>query len=186
MMARYDSSSTEEPGQYPAPSWTGYGLPAQDEASGAPGSMPPSSTLDPGQTNEPGQYPDRDAFTGVGYSLGGMSGSGAPGSAGVPAGSQQGGPDTVTFSKPTFYKGEYYEQGLEEGYSHETVSAAVSGPGDWTQANKGSYAGPASRFLPALRGNMPLAGEGPYQPGNGRVLHGGYMNGSRDRDRNDD
>jgi hypothetical protein len=197
-MARFDSSTTTEPGQYPAPAWTKYGLPVQNEGSGAPGTGQVSQAEDspePG-TNLPGQYPDRDDFTGVAFSLGGASGSGAPGTAGVGApdggsGAASGG-DSVQFTvDPLQGKSQYDSDpsGQNSGMRQVTVSAPVSGNADWTQANPQSYDGDPSLFLPPLRGNMPTGGEDDasmFQTGAGSVLYGGYLKGARDRDRNRD
>jgi hypothetical protein len=187
-MATHGSNHSEEPGQYPTTAWNQFGLPEQNFGSGAPGSAAPSSTVDQGTTNEPGQYPDRDDFTGVTYSLGGAAGTGAPGSAGVGADSQggPGGPDRVTYSKVTFYKGqrsdgeEFSEPG-GLGYGVDTVSATVGGKGDWTQANPQGYQ--ADQQMPGVAGNTPAPGDGRFQTdgqnGSGHVLYGGWLKGQR-------
>jgi hypothetical protein len=199
-MARYDSSDANIPGQYPAPSFTGFGLPVQDETSGAGGSPPAGgSVVDMGDTLEPGQYPPREDFTGVP-----LGGSGAPGSPGVgyhPNGDGQyaGGGDAVTYSKDTTWKSEHDHMGMDPGYVQMQTAAQVAGaPGnmDWTQANPQSYAGRDDLFIPGLAGNMPLPGSGRYQTdqapagggdittsgpadSSGRVMYGGYLNGQR-------
>jgi hypothetical protein len=174
-MANYNSNSTEEPGQYPAPSWTGFGLPVQNESSGAAGSSG-TKEIDQGSSNEPGQYPARDTFTGVG-----LDGTGAPGTAGVPneVVSGEAGPqgDSVTYSQPTLYKGMYDDQGMVQGYRQGVASDGISGASDWTQANDFSY-GPGYN-LPGIEGNTPIGGEGQFQPGAGRVHVGGFRNGQR-------
>ena len=197
---RYDSATTIQPGQYPAPAWTQYGLPVQNEGSGAPGTGQLSSAEDTPQpgTNLPGQYPDRDDFTAVPFSIGGMSGSGAPGSAGVgaPGGTssaaQTGGGDTVQFTVDSLQGKSQYDtdpSGQNTGMRQVTVNVPVSGNADWTQANPQSYDGDPSLFLPPLRGNMPTGGEpdpSMFQTGTGNVMYGGYLKGARDRDRNRD
>jgi hypothetical protein len=197
-MATYDSSTTTEPGQYPAPAWSKFGLPVQNESSGAPGTSRVSSAEDspsPG-TNLPGQYPDRDDFTGVAFSLGGAAGTGAPGSAGVGApdggSGAAGGGDSVQFTvDPLQMKSQYDSDpsGQNSGMRQVTARVPVSGNSDWTQANPQSYDGDPSLFLPPLRGNMPTGGEDDrsmFQTGAGSVLYGGYLKGARDRDRNRD
>lgn len=191
-MARYDSSDANIPGQYPAPAWTGYGLPVQDETSGAAGSSPAGGhVVDQGDTVQPGQYPAREDFTGVP-----LGGSGAPGSAGIgygPQGAGAGGPDSVTYTKDTTWKSEHDPQGLSPGYVQNQTGGQVAGPGNWTEANPQSYAGRDDLFLPGLAGNMPLPGSGRYQtdggtdgapaagviPSSGHVMYGGFLNGSR-------
>ena len=113
-MGRYDSSDANIPGQYPAPAFAGFGLPVQDETSGAGGSPPAGDhVLDQGSTLEPGQYPLKEDFTGVP-----LGGSGAPGSDGVgynPQGANAG-PDQVQFTKDTTWKSERDPNGLTPGY----------------------------------------------------------------------
>jgi hypothetical protein len=188
-MARYGQWSqnhVNEPGQYPTTAWNEFGLPEQNFGSGAAGSTQPSAAMDEGSANEPGQYPDRDDFTGVPYSLGGTSGSGAPGSTGI-AYDGTGGSDTITYSKPTFYKG-MREDGQQfsgppagAGYDVETIQGQVSGEGDWTQANPTSY-GPGWN-MPGVEGNTPVPGSGQHQTdgqnGSGHVLYGGFLRGQR-------
>lgn len=197
-MARYDSADANIPGQYPAPAWTGFGLPVQDETSGAGGSPPAGgSVVDQGSTLEPGQYPPREDFTGVP-----LGGSGAPGSNGVGITPAQEGADSVQWSLDTTQKSEHDDsgQGLAPGYIQKHTKAVIYAqggtPGDWTQANNQAYAGRDDLFLPGLAGNMPLPGGGRYQtdmapsdgdgtpvsgPANssGHVMYGGYLNGSR-------
>lgn len=152
---------TNEPGQYPAGDWGaaifGGALP---QGTGAPGTAGGGGTGgDP--TVEAGQL--TDGLTGVTDAE--ISNTGAPGSTGSTPGNA--GTDSVTFTRPT--------AGVTT-YQEETVSDEVGGPRDWTQANDDGYAtgGPQ---LPGLAGNEPQAGEGRYQPGGGRVLRGGRMNG---------
>lgn len=199
-MARFDSSDVNIPGQYPAPAFAGYGLPVQDETTGAGGSSPAGGhVVDLGDTVEPGQYPAREDFTGVP-----LGGTGAPGSGGIGYspqgdGNYAGGGDQVQYSKDTTWKSEHDTNGTMPGYVQMHTAAQVVGtPGnmDWTQANPQSYAGRDDLFLPGLAGNMPLPGSGRYQtdtapsgsegttasgPGNssGRVMYGGYLNGAR-------
>jgi hypothetical protein len=179
-MATYDSKSTEEPGQYPDPSFAGYGFAAQNFGSGAPGGSPTSSADDTGGTNVPGQYPDRETFTGVA-----LGGTGAPGGPSVGVGGTTGGPDTVVFTKPTFYKGVYevddeagqWDQPDGGGYKEATAHDHVSGSADWTQANDYSY-GPGYN-MPGVEGNTPTPGSGQFQTGQGNVMYGGFLKGSR-------
>ena len=182
-MANYGSNSTEEPGQYPAPAFAQFGLPAQNFGSGAPGGMPTSSEVDMGDTNEPGQYPDRDTFTGVTYSLGGPSGSGAPGTTGIGR-DLAGGPDTIRATKATFYKSIYevvddpagWDESNGAGYKQITVHDSVGGYADWTQANDHSY-GPGFN-MPGVEGNTPTPGSGQFQTGAGNVMYGGRLRGT--------
>lgn len=177
-MASYSSSSTEEPGQYPAPAFARFGLPAQTFGSGAPGGSPTSSEQDTGGSNEPGQYPARETFTGVA-----LNGTGAPGSQGIAPG-LSGGPDSITFTKPTFYKGIYEVEAdpgswdLPDGggYKEEAARDSVSGEADWTQANDNSY-GPGWN-MPGVEGNTPTPGSGQHQTGAGSVMYGGRLNGT--------
>lgn len=183
-MARYDSNSTEEPGQYPAPAFTQFGLPAQNFGSGAAGSAPPSTVIDAGSTNEPGQYPDRESFTGMR-----LDDSGAPGTAGIPNEAVSGEPniggpeDSVTYSNPTFYKSMYDEGGMQQGYRTQVASDQISGPADWTQANDFGYAAPAQYQMPGVAGNTPVPGGGQHQTdgqnGSAHVMYGGWLKGQR-------
>ena len=176
-MARYSSNSTEQPGQYPAPAFTQFGLPAQTAGTGAPGGPPQSSAIDAGNSNEPGQYPARETFTGVG-----LDGTGAPGTQGIPNEAVTGEPsvggpmDSIEYSHPTFYKTMYDEQGMEQGYAHSTARDQVSGQGDWTQANDYGY-GPGWN-MPGVEGNTPAPGSGQFQTGKGNVMYGGRLNGT--------
>lgn len=178
-MARYDSSSPNEPGQYPTMAWSDFGLPEQSFGSGAPGGSPTSSEVDMGDTNEPGQYPAREPFTGVP-----LNGTGAPGTQGVRP-RMAGGPDTITATKPTFYKSIYevtddpggWNEANGAGYKQITVNDSVSGEADWTQANDNSY-GPGWN-APGVEGNTPTPGSGQYQTGAGSVMYGGRLNGTQ-------
>lgn len=180
-MASYPGDHTEEPGQYPTTAFHLFGLPEQNFGSGAPGGSPQSSQVDQGTTNEPGQYPAKETFTGVA-----LDGSGAPGTSGVPYGGGSAGPDSVAYSKPTFYKGqrepnETFSQPNGTGYEQETVKASVSGTADWTQANAHSYGD--GYDMPGVAGNTPIPGSGQYQTdgqnGSGHVMYGGWLKGSR-------
>lgn len=188
-MAQYDSKQTTEPGQYPTTAWALMGLPEQNFGSGAPGSTPPSTELDPGGTNQPGQYPNRDDFTGVSY-----SGFQPDGSAGVGMATDEGGsgPDTVHWDDPTFYKGLYqaaedaYDDdgaGQGKGYRQETARVSVGGDGDWTQANAQGYNARPDLQMPGVGGNTPTPGSGRYQTdgqnGSGHVMYGGFLRGRR-------
>jgi hypothetical protein len=177
IMGTYDSKKTVQPGQYPATAWTGYGLPAQDEDSGAGGSPAFSDALDTGSSNEPGQYPDRMPLTGTA-----LGGSGAPGSAGVKGLQQTSGPDSVTFEKDTVWKSEYEQDGATvEGALPKHTNTTVQGDGDWTQANSAGYHAPASLQMPGTaQVQLDSGGDGAFQPGGGgRVRRGGFMNGQR-------
>ena len=177
-MARYGSDSTEEPGQYPTQAWSDFGLPEQSFGSGAPGGSPMSAETDQGDTNEPGQYPSRETFTGVA-----LGGTGAPGTQGIGR-DLSGGPDTVTVSKPTFYKSIYevadepdsWNEPGGGGYKEITVHDTVGGEADWTQANDNSY-GPGWN-MPGVEGNTPTPGSGQFQTGAGSVMYGGRLNGT--------
>lgn len=176
-MANYDSYHVNQPGQYPAPAWTGYGLPAQNEDSGAAGSGQFSNAQDKtvgGATNEPGQYPDRMPFAGTA-----LGGSGAPGSGGIQGGAIGGG-DSVTFEKDVAWKSEYQPDGLTEGQPPNHVNANVSGKGDWTQANSQGYqAAPQYQMPGTAQISLDSGGNGAFQPGRGSVRRGGFMNGQR-------
>jgi hypothetical protein len=183
-MAQFDSSTTEEPGQYPAPNFTTMHLPSQDFGSGAPGSGQPSKLRDQGSTNEPGQYPARETFTGVP-----LGGSGAPGSAGIPY-DGAGGSDSITYSAPTFYKGmredgDMFSESDGTGYQEFKVSGQVSGKGDWTQANPQGYQASAQYQMPGVAGNTPAPGDaGRFQTdgspdSSGHVMYGGWLKGQR-------
>ena len=183
-MARYDSKTTEEPGQYPTTTWGLMGLPEQTFGSGAPGTAAPSTEIDPGGTNQPGQYPNREDFTGVA-----MDGSGAPGTQGI-SGGNTGGPDSVTWDEPTFYKGEYTAGNFDDdgagegkGYSQVTTGGRVSGRGDWTQANSQGYQADAQYQMPGVGGNTPAPGDGGTQTdgqdGSPHVMYGGWLKGQR-------
>lgn len=185
-MARYDSTSTEEPGQYPTTAWSRMGLPEQNFGSGAAGTAPPSDAIDEGNVNQPGQYPDRDDFTGVSY-----AGFQPAGSAGIgrPE-AYSGGGDSVAFDDPTFYKSladqgafDGGDAGQSQGYRQNTVSASVDGDGDWTQANPEGYNARASLQMPGVAGNTPTPGSGRHQTdgedGSPHVLYGGFLRGQR-------
>ena len=175
-MTRYDSGSTETDGQYPTSAWHWFGLPEQNETSGAAGSSPPSNEEDTGGTNQPGQYPSKEDFTGVP-----LDGSGAPGTQGIK--DIAGGSDSVAFSLTTFYKGQNTPGGTEQGMVTAVATGTVSGDGDWTQANDTGYNAPAQYQMPGVAGNTPTPGSGQYQTdgqnGSGHVLYGGYLKGSR-------
>jgi len=137
---------------------------AQFADSGAPGSQgasPTDASTDP--TNQPGQLSEGLSGTGPAD----VADSGAPGTMGAQNGGA--GPDRVTYTEPGSF--------LSGTNTSATVNDSISGPGDWTQAIDGSYGGSVN--LPSITGNQPQAGSGPYQPGSGRVRHGGFMNGQR-------
>jgi len=178
-MANYDSSSVNQPGQYPATAWTAYGLPAQNEDSGAAGSGQFSGTQDTGPggaTNEPGQYPaPRMPFVGTP-----LDGSGAPGSAGIQGGAVASGSDSITFEKDVAWKSEYQPDGMIEGQAPQHTSATVAGKGDWTQANAVGYQAPPQYQMPGTAQiSLDAGGDGAFQPGRGSVRRGGFMNGQR-------
>ena len=166
-MARYDSSSSEVDGQYPAPSWAGYGLPVPNYGTGAPGSSATSSEVDTGKTNEPGQYPARETFTGVT-----LDGTGAPGTQGITP--SAGGSDSVSYTRPSFYK---TADETDQGAVQVTNSGTVSGPGDWTEANDKAYG--AGWNMPGVEGNTPAGGDTQFQTGAGNVMYGGFLKGQR-------
>lgn len=182
-MARYDSHTTEEPGQYPTTAWHRMGLPEQNFGSGAPGTGQPFGDVDEGGSNQPGQYPDRDPFTGVSYS--GFQPEGSAG-LGYPE-PYAGGGDQVTFDDPTFYKsladsGASYDD-EDKGYRQSSVSAHVDGDGDWTQANPEGYNARADLQMPGVAGNTPTPGSGQHQTdgedGSQHVMYGGFLRGHR-------
>jgi hypothetical protein len=148
---------SNEPGQYPS-SLFGVALPQGTGAGGSPGA---GGAADP--SNEPGQL--SEGISGAGPSVNGESG--APGTMGQQNGS--GGGDTINYTRPGSY--------LTGTNATDTVHDDISGPGDWTQAIDGSYAG-AGPQLPGISGNEPVPG-GRFQPGGGRVLRGGYRRGQR-------
>ena len=174
-MATYDSQNVNQPGQYPAvDAFTKMGLPAQDFGTGAPGGpqFAPPTDVDQGHTVIPGEYPSRMPFTGTP-----LDGTGSPGTQGIPAGSTETGPDSVTYTEFTggFKPSRETEPGDEQG----TASAPVSGTSDWTQANGQSYGGADQFFLPGIAGNMPSPGSGRFQTGAGQVRVGGFQRGQR-------
>lgn len=151
---RRGGDSTGEPGQYPG-SLFGVALP---QGTGAPGTQGASGSADP--TNEPGQL--TEGISGEGPSD--TADTGAPGSAGLTP--TQGGPDSVSYTRPGSY--------LTGTYESDTVNDSVSGTGDWTQAIDGSYGGGGPQ-LPGIKGNQPAS----TGAGSGRVRRGGNMNGQR-------
>jgi hypothetical protein len=152
---------TNEPGQYPVGGWGdaifGGALPQGTGAPGTAGGRGSGSDA----TVEPGQL--SDGLTGV--SDADISNTGAPGSLGSQPGNS--GSSAVDFTRPT--------AGVTT-YGSETVHDEITGPKDWTQANDDGY-GTGGPQLPGLAGNEPQAGEGRFQPGGGRVMRGGRMNG---------
>lgn len=189
-MATHGSNFSEQPGQYPTTAWDLMGLPNQNFGSGAAGTTPQDSTLDAGGSNQPAQYPGRETFTGMA-----LDGSGAPGTQGVAMSpvTGPGGPDTVTFDEPTFFKGEFDQgpngvydddgKGLGKGYKQNTTQATVSGRGDWTQANLQGYQADPQYQMPGVAGNTPAPGDGRYntdgQIASGHVMWGGWRRGQR-------
>ena len=142
------SDPTNEPGQYPG-SLFGVGLP---QGTGAPGTAGASGMADP--TTEPGQL--NEGISGLGPSD--TANTHAPGSAGAQNGA--GGPDAVTYTRPGAF--------LTGTNIQDTVHDSISGPGDWTQAIDGSYAGGGPQ-VPGVKGNEPTS----TGAGQGRVLRGG-------------
>lgn len=146
---RRGGDSTGEPGQYPD-SLFGVAVPQGTGAGGTQGARYDASTdptIEPGQLNEglSGEGPSETADTG------------APGSRGAMP--TQGGPDSVSFTRPGSY--------LSGTYTSDTVSDSISGPGDWTQAIDHGY--PGDPTLPGLAGNQPTS----TGAGEGRTLRGG-------------
>lgn len=149
------SDPTNEPGQYPS-SLFGVALP---QGTGAPGSGTAAGMgADP--TNEPGQL--NEGISGLGPSD--VADTGAPGTMGASNGGT--GPDTVSYTSPGSF--------LSGTNITKTVNDSISGPGDWTQAIDGSYAGGGPQ-LPGIKGNEPTS----TGAGGGRVLRGGYSRGQR-------
>jgi hypothetical protein len=160
------------PGEYPDPAFTGFGLPAPPDGTGAPGSPPFDAGPRQGTVNQPGEYPDRMPFGGTP-----LGETGAPGTQGIPPESQHSGPDSVSYTK--FTNGYKPSRDEEPGEPTAQENAPVSGPADWTAANAYSYGGPDQWQMPGVVGNTPRAGEGPFQPGSGTVRVGGNRNGQR-------
>lgn len=184
-MARYDSHTTEEPGQYPTTAWHLMELPEQNFGSGAPGTDRPFDEIDKGGTNEPGQYPSQDPFTHVSYA--GFQPDGSAG-AGWESPPRAGGGDSVTFDDPTFYKSTYDDStrydddgaGEMKGYRQYTANVDIA---QWTEANDEGYNARASLQMPGVGGNTPIPGGGQYQTdgqnGSGHVMWGGFRRGQR-------
>jgi len=150
---------TTEPGQYPPPDQNAFFGGPLPTSTGAPGTQGARGTGSVDPTNEPGQT--TDSLTGLPASD--VASTGAPGSPGADP-SLGSGPDSVTITRPGSY--------LSGSNAQDTVRAAVSGPGDWTQANNEGYGSDANQ-LPGLKGNQPAPG-GRFQPGGGgQVLRGG-------------
>lgn len=170
-MATYDSNDTTQQGQYPGITLARLGVGSPPEGTGAPGS-PSGGGNRPDDTTQPGQVPDRAPFGGTPI----PQSTGAPGTTGIPPRSQQGGPDTVTFTPKS--DGLKSSRDTEAGLPTETITAPVSGTADWTTANADSYAGPAQYQMPGIT-TLPRAGEGPFQPGSGSVRVGGFRRGQR-------
>ena len=147
-----------QPGQYP-PSLFGVALP---QGTGAGGSAGASGGADP--ANQPGQL--NEGISGLGPSA--TADTGAPGTGGAENGT--GGGTTISYTRPGSF--------LTGTNITDTIRDEISGTGDWTQAIDGSYAGGGPQ-LPGIAGNEPTSGGGRYQPGSGRVLHGGYRKGQR-------
>lgn len=150
---------TNEPGQYPVDdSWSsaffGGTLP---DGTGAPGTQGARYGNGTDPTAEPGQT--LDGLTGI--SEHDITSTGAPGSRGAQGNTS--GSDTIQFTRPG--------SSGSGPYASDTVTADVSGPGDWTQANMDGYASGGPK-LPGM--HEPQAGTGPFQPkSGGRVLRGG-------------
>lgn len=146
---------TNEPGQYPPGTDGGiFGGPLPS-GTGAPGTAGARGLPDP--TNQPGQL--EDGLTGI--TTAEITQTGAPGTQGTTP-TNGGGPDAVTFTRPT--------SGVAP-YEALTVRDSVSGTADWTQANDDGY-GSGGPQLPGIKGNEPVPG-GKFQPGSGRVMRGG-------------
>lgn len=143
----YGGEVSSEPNQYPSRLF-GVALP---QGTGAPGSAGAGRMAD--STNQPGQLSEGISGTGPADN----ADTGAPGSAG--ATENQGGADTVTYTRPGSY--------LSGTNQQDTVRDDISGTGDWTQAHDGSYGGNLN--LPGITGNQPTS----TGAGQGRVLRGG-------------
>jgi hypothetical protein len=152
---------TNEPGQYPVGGWGDaiFGGPLP-QGTGAPGSAGAPRSADP--TNEPGQLTEGISGTGPPQT----DSTGAPGSTG--ADNSTSGADAIRYTRPGSF--------LSGTYKSDVVQDNVSGSQDATQANDSGYSSGGPQ-LPGLRGNEPQAGQGPFQPGGGRVMRGGRMNG---------
>ena len=145
---------TVEPGQYPS-SFFGVSLPM---GTGAGGSAGAGGAADP--SNEPGQL--NEGISGLGPSA--TADTGAPGSMGATNGAAGG--TSISYTRPGSY--------LSGTWQQDTVTDNISGPGDWTQAIDGSYAG-GGPDLPGLAGNQPTS----TGAGGGNILKGGYRRGQR-------
>jgi hypothetical protein len=146
---------TTEPGQYPPADDHGiFGGPLPT-GTGAPGTAGGHGASDP--TVEAGQL--TEDFTGV--PARDVTDTNAPGSGGASA-SDGAGPDAVDFTRAGSY--------LSGTYTSDTVRDSIDGAGNWTEANDSGY-GTDGPKLPGMA--EPKAGQGPYQPGGGRVLRGG-------------
>jgi hypothetical protein len=149
----YGGEVTSEPNQYPG-SLFGVALP---QGTGAPGTAGAGRSADP--ANQPGQLTEGISGTGPADT----ANTGAPGTAGtMPNG---GGGNTISYTQPGSF--------LTGTNQTDTIRDDISGTGDWTQANDGSYGG--SNNLPGIAGNQPLS----TGAGSGRVLRGGYRRGNR-------
>ncbi len=157
------ADATNEPGQYPVGGWGAaiFGGPLPT-GTGAPGTTGGGGGSD--DTAEAGQL--TDGITGITDAE--ITQTGAPGTGTTPNGG--GGSTSITYTRPgSPYSGTY---------KSDTISDDTSGPRDSTQANDEGYGTGGPQF-PGNKGNEPRAGEGPYQPGSGRVLRGGYVKGQR-------
>lgn len=157
------SDPTNEPGQYPPGDWGtaifGGPLPT---GTGAPGTSGGRGGGD--VTTEPGQL--TDGITGVTDAE--ITETGSPGTGTDP--NTAGGSTSITYTRPgSPYSG---------SYQSDTLSDDITGPTDSTMANDEGYGTGGPQF-PGNKGNEPRAGDGPFQPGDGRVLRGGYLKGSR-------
>lgn len=151
---------TTEPGQYPPTADHGiFGGPLPT-GTGAPGTRGGGPSGD--VTNQPGQVDD--GLTGISEAQ--ITETGAPGTGTTPV--SPGGGTSVSYTRAG--------SAFSGTYQSDSTSDDLSGPHDSTMVNDEGYAtgGPQ---LPGIKGNEPEAGDGRYQPGSGRVLRGGRMNG---------
>lgn len=154
---------TNEPGQYPVGDWGtaifGGPLPT---GTGAPG-----TTGGGGNNGEPTAEPGQltDGLTGITDAE--ISNTGAPGTPTTPNDSDAG-ETAISYTRPGSY--------LSGTYKSDITNDDVDGPGDSTQANDIGYGTGGPQF-PGNRGNEPVAGAGPFQPGSGKVLRGGRYHG---------
>jgi hypothetical protein len=155
-----DGDATLVSGQNPR---TIFGIDISYE-SGAAGSAGAAAQPEGDPTLQPGQYPATEPISGVA-----LDSTGAPGSQGANPGYAPVQPGTgFQVTDPNYTAG---RPGGGTGIVQIPVSAGLSGPGDSTLL-PGQYGDPGNG-MPSMA--QPLESGA----GQGRVLHGGFMNGRR-------